>query len=123
MEEEEKGGDTSRFLDLVQRVMGIFENLPQAFIGISLLVSLCVGGAGAWGALVSPEQKDINVIEERVLVLEKEVSDLKIWNSALREILAAVLTGSSIKTEKVEFEGFLLDVGTGEVEPLKGKKK
>ena len=122
MEEEEKGGST-RFLDLVQKVMGIFENLPQAFIGISLLVSLCAGGAGAWGALVSPEQKDVNVIEERVLVLEKEVSDLKIWNSALREILAAVLTGSSIKTEKVEFEGFLLDVGTGEVEPLKGKKK
>lgn len=123
MEEEEKGGDSSRFLDLVQKVMGIFENLPQAFIGISLLVSLCVGGAGAWGALVSPEQKDVNVLEERVLVLEKEISDLRIWNEALREILAAVLTGSSIKTEKVEFEGFMLDMSTGNVEPLKGKKK
>lgn len=123
MEEEEKGDDSSRFLDLVQKVMGIFENLPQAFIGISLLVSLCVGGAGAWGALVSPEQKDVNVLEERVLVLEKEISDLRIWNEALREILAAVLTGSSIKTEKVEFEGFMLDMSTGNVEPLKGKKK
>lgn len=122
MEEEEKSGSTSRFLDLVQKVMGIFENLPQAFIGISLLVSLCVGGAGAWGALVSPEQKEVNVLEERVIQLEKQVSDLRIWNEALREIVGSVLTGSSIKTEKVEFEGFMLDMSTGDVEPLRGKK-
>ena len=122
MGEEEEEGGASRFLEIVQRVMGIFENIPQAIIGISLVISLFVGGAGAWGAIVSPEQQDVNILEERIVYLEKELSDLKIWNEALREIVKAVLTGSSIKTEKVEFEGFMLDMSTGDVEPLRGKK-
>ena len=122
MGEEEEESRASRFLDFVHRIMGIFENIPQAIIGISLVISLCVGGAGAWGAIVSPEQQDVNVLEDRITQLEKELSDLKIWNEALREIVRAVLTGSSIKTEKVEFEGFMLDLSTGDVEPLRGKK-
>lgn len=122
MGEEEEEGGASRFLDFIHKIMGIFENIPQAIIGISLVLSLCVGGAGAWGAIVSPEQQEVNVLEERVVQLEKELSDLKIWNEALREIVKAVLTGSSIKTEKVEFEGFMLDLSTGDVEPLRGKK-
>ena len=122
MGEEEEESGASRFLDFVHRIMGIFENIPQAIIGISLVISLCVGGAGAWGAIVSPEQQDVNVLEDRITQLEKELSDLKIWNEALREIVRAVLTGSSIKTEKVEFEGFMLDMSTGNVEPLRGKR-
>ena len=122
MGEEEEESGASRFLDFVHRIMGIFEIIPQAIIGISLVISLCVGGAGAWGAIVSPEQQDVNVLEDRITQLEKELSDLKIWNEALREIVRAVLTGSSIKTEKVEFEGFMLDMSTGNVEPLRGKR-
>lgn len=117
MEEEEEGG-ASKFLDFVHRLMGIFENIPQAIIGISLVASLFIGGAGAWGAIVSPEKEDVRILEERILLLEQQAVELKIWNEALREIVKAVLTGSSIKTEKVEFEGFMLDMSTGEVEPL-----
>lgn len=121
--EEERESKVSRFVDFINRVLEVFENIPKAILGISLVVSLIAGGTGAWGAIVSPEREDIVLLEQQIMELKQETRDLRVWNEALREITQALLTGANIRTEKIEFEGFLLDMSTGEIEPLKPKGK
>ncbi len=105
------------------QVLEMFENIPKAVAGVAVIVSLIAGGTGAWGAITSPEKHEVKSIEFDVEELRAEIRALKIWNEALRERTLALLMANGIKTEKIEFEGFLLDVESGEIEPLSPKKQ
>lgn len=114
-EEKKEAGKASKFVDFLGKILKLFENLPKAVVGIGVVVSLVAGGTGAWGTFVAPASKDVKE-------LKQEVHDLKLWNEAQRQMLLSLLAGAGVECEQVEFEGFMLDMSTGEVEPLRSKK-
>lgn len=109
-ENEDLEHPETRFMAFVHKLLGIFENVPKAIAGIAIVISLIAGGTGVWGTIVSPENDDVKA-------LQKEVAILKIWNEALRERTKALLISNNIKTQKIEFDGYLLDLDTGKVVP------
>ncbi|HUW48368.1 MAG TPA: hypothetical protein VMW36_06465 [Patescibacteria group bacterium] len=112
MDEEEKKVEKqsvmNKGVELMKKVLSIFENLPKAMIGIMLLVTLATGGTAAVSTFMSPGNGDIKA-------LKNDIAYLKVWNEALRErTLGLMKTPEKI----IEFDGYLLDLNTGQIEPL-----
>lgn len=116
-EKEKKQGVISSLLDLIKEVLGIFENLPKAMIGIALIASFAVGGTGAISSFMSPGSGDVKELKERVEILE-------IWNEALRQCTQALIDSDKVEfdSDKVEFDGYILDLTTGDIERLAPRK-
>ena len=106
-EEPKKIDTASKFVALLKKLLELFENIPKAIAGIAIIISLVAGGTGAWGAYVSPPNKDVKE-------LKQQVHDLQIWNEAMRERTKAL-----IGSENIEFDGYMLDLNSGEIEKLK----
>lgn len=104
---KKEAGAASKFVDFLGKVLKLFENIPKALVGIGLVVSLLAGGTGAWGAISHPDNKEVKELRARVVKME-------IWNEALRERTRAL-----IGKDKIEFDGYMLDLNTGDIEKLK----
>lgn len=105
----EKQSVADKGIEMVKKILAIFENLPKAMIGIMLLVTLATGGTAAVSTFMAPGNGDIKE-------LKKEITYLKIWNEALRERTLGLIKPKA--DQNIEFDGYLLDLNTGKVEPL-----
>lgn len=105
-EPKKESGKASKFVGFLGSVLKLFENIPKAVAGIAIIISLIAGGTGAWGSYASAPNADVKV-------LKQEVHDLKIWNEALRERTKAL-----IGENKIEFDGYMLDLSSGDIEKL-----
>lgn len=111
---EEGEGKASKFVEFLGKVLNLFENIPKAVAGVAIIISLVAGTTGAWGAMTSPEKKEVSALEQKIDATAQRVHDLEIWNRALRERTVGLIGGS----EKVEFDGYMLDVNSGDIQKL-----
>lgn len=119
IEEYEEGG-TGKFGRILNGIAEFITNLPRALIVVGMVLSL--SGVGVAGYFNGAE----HVEEEKQLVtsdLEERIRKLEIWNLALREQIRNLFISIGKDANKTEFEGFLLDVGSGKITPLEPEGK
>jgi len=129
MEEENEGEEkeslANRFTGFLYKIVEALTNLPRALVAVGMILSLCgVSYVSFFGAEEDAVQVFVASSSADVEKLEIRVKELEIWNKVLRDNLRAILIAiGGGNTNKTEFEGFLLDLQTGEVIPLEPKKE
>lgn len=118
--QEKTEGKPSRFVNFLGKVLLLFENIPKAVAGIGLIISLIAGTAGFGGMLLAPDSKQMTAIKTDITTMKKEIVILEIWNKALRERTSAMI--ASERDDKIEFDGYMLDLSTGDIEKLKNRE-
>ena len=81
---------------------------------------MIAGTAGFGGMLLAPDSKQMTAIKTDITTMKKEIVILEIWNKALRERTSAMI--ASERDDKIEFDGYMLDLSTGDIEKLKNRE-
>lgn len=114
---DQQEGKTSKFLDLISKMIEILENIPKALAGLLLIISLIGGATGVYGAVVPEAESRQNT--DDIVDLKQRIRDLEIENQLQRELIFRTLSAHGLLDDKLNIESFIVDVREDEIIPLK----
>lgn len=116
---KESQGKTSKFLDLIAKVISILENIPKALAGLLLVISLLGGATGVISAL-TPDDEIKDVAENRASIhaLEEELEILRAERKLMYNLMVNILVRQGVATRD-ELSAFIIELPSGDIEKVK----